>query len=529
MARASDSYTTQIGWALNQSGQTVHISEVVRGKACHCVCLSCGHALIAHKGRVYRAHFKHAAESNCAGESALHRAAKEVLLNAASTGAPFTAPASSGEISATDSIGVIQEQSWSLPSLDAVVTHAALEAQLSPALRADAVIAITGSQTALAIEIFVTHAKNEVSRALYADLRHDAIEIDLSELHWDADRDTLRAAVLHAAPRQWLYRDQVREAEHAAGDALRRLLRARESALVSFLDDVAAYLREEERLTSDAFPWPVLESDPGSAPDLWSPPVRRAPQLETVNKKWRREGSLWVGSGSAGPRTPVIIEIALRRTRAGLGSSGRPTLVVYADPDRHSGGLQQCLYAEWRNVEAWQQKLNRLAYEESQNPWEPDTDWLLPGLRCTASKFSLLSDREKMKLIARYWIKTKPPSRLTDDFHKWGVSYEVWTSTIWYLEIAPQFARGSGNPVYADDILARNDYALLFRFVEHELLHTEREADIEFWLEKQAERGVLVQDRFGGFNPGRPPGATFRPYWPERRTDSAPDVRESDP
>lgn len=73
-----------------ESNQVVHISEMVekdRGKACECICLCCGHPLVAKLGRGKKtAHFAHLAEegrTTCsadeANESGLHKIAKEIV------------------------------------------------------------------------------------------------------------------------------------------------------------------------------------------------------------------------------------------------------------------------------------------------------------------------------------------------------------------------------------------------------------------------------------------------------------------
>ena len=73
-----------------ESNQVVRISEMVekdRGKACECICLCCGHPLVAKLGRGKKtAHFAHLAEegrTTCsadeANESGLHKIAKEIV------------------------------------------------------------------------------------------------------------------------------------------------------------------------------------------------------------------------------------------------------------------------------------------------------------------------------------------------------------------------------------------------------------------------------------------------------------------
>src|SRR5689334_2245057 len=48
-----------IGYARNQSGELVHISEVPRGKACKCMCVSCDAPLVARQGDIRAHHFAH--------------------------------------------------------------------------------------------------------------------------------------------------------------------------------------------------------------------------------------------------------------------------------------------------------------------------------------------------------------------------------------------------------------------------------------------------------------------------------------
>ena len=68
------------GYALRED-RVVHISEVPRGLACECVCLSCGQPQVARKGLDRRHHFAHHIESGCLGsvETLLHRLAKQLL------------------------------------------------------------------------------------------------------------------------------------------------------------------------------------------------------------------------------------------------------------------------------------------------------------------------------------------------------------------------------------------------------------------------------------------------------------------
>lgn len=69
-----------LGWAI-KNNKFIHISEVVRGKDCECVCVACKEPLIARKGNKRAHHFAHFKNSDCenAPETALHLLAKEII------------------------------------------------------------------------------------------------------------------------------------------------------------------------------------------------------------------------------------------------------------------------------------------------------------------------------------------------------------------------------------------------------------------------------------------------------------------
>lgn len=68
--------------AQNASGEMVDIADIPSGLSCNCICACCGESLIARKGEVKQWHFAHKSGAECAGalETALHKAAKQVLL-----------------------------------------------------------------------------------------------------------------------------------------------------------------------------------------------------------------------------------------------------------------------------------------------------------------------------------------------------------------------------------------------------------------------------------------------------------------
>ena len=79
---SSNAYLT---WALNQEGDLVHVDEVPNGNDCGCICPHCKSKLCAKNGgdgEKMIHHFAHISGADCVGavESALHKMAKDILL-----------------------------------------------------------------------------------------------------------------------------------------------------------------------------------------------------------------------------------------------------------------------------------------------------------------------------------------------------------------------------------------------------------------------------------------------------------------
>lgn len=78
------SKTLHQAFALDAKDNPVSVDQVPRGLACNCTCRGCGTPLIAKQGEVRSWSFAHKANADCSGaaETALHKAAKQVLLEA---------------------------------------------------------------------------------------------------------------------------------------------------------------------------------------------------------------------------------------------------------------------------------------------------------------------------------------------------------------------------------------------------------------------------------------------------------------
>nr|WP_295468191.1 hypothetical protein [Mesorhizobium sp.] len=168
-----------------------HIDDVANGLRCRCVCPGCRRRMVAHQGELRR-HFQHAAEGvDCrsAGESALHRFAKDVLAEALRLRLPEL-KAYHGD----ESLPVVAEQEFAFDS-------AVLEQRTGDII--PDVVCRKGGRS-LHVEFKVTHAcgPEKIDKLRAMDI--GAIEIDLSRYR-DVPLEDLDQAILAEAPRAWLH------------------------------------------------------------------------------------------------------------------------------------------------------------------------------------------------------------------------------------------------------------------------------------------------------------------------------------
>lgn len=108
MAMSNKAYLT---WALNQEGDLVHVDKVPNGNDCGCVCPHCKSKLCAKNGgdsekKIH--HFAHLSGADCVGavESALHKMAKDILLETKCVFLPDRFDGRSGELHHFDRVEV---------------------------------------------------------------------------------------------------------------------------------------------------------------------------------------------------------------------------------------------------------------------------------------------------------------------------------------------------------------------------------------------------------------------------------------
>ena len=197
-----------------RDGRCVSITDVPSGLACNCICAACKRPLVAKKGTQRAHHFAHRAGVDCerAGETTLHLAAKQVLMEKCKVWLPEFRGPSNGWLPEVRRMTPM----WS--GIRSWITEPIYEAQSVAArtvdtevtfgeVRAD-VVFVTDAKPPLLVEIRVTNAVDRNKRRRIRATGHACVEIDLSAVPRDVTLHDLASMVIgggeNAAPRRWV-------------------------------------------------------------------------------------------------------------------------------------------------------------------------------------------------------------------------------------------------------------------------------------------------------------------------------------
>ncbi len=175
-----------------KEGRVFHISEVPKGLACGCFCPECNSALVAKKGNILCHHFSHynGDECNTAPETALHLLAKQIISEESCLVIP---PVTYGS------------QTLFAPKL--IRFGRIIKEQPINDIKPD--IVATYNNTPIFVEILVTHKVDENKINKIRQLNISSIEIDLSNISRELDKESLKNIVLNDEPRKWLYNKKI--------------------------------------------------------------------------------------------------------------------------------------------------------------------------------------------------------------------------------------------------------------------------------------------------------------------------------
>lgn len=213
----------------SKDGVLFHVSDVVSGLACGCVCPACNGKLQANKGKSgKRTHyFSHDPASNTeecksAFETSIHLMAKQILEN--NRFAIF--PKLELSMSMEDDDGEIHSEKITVTSkADRHFDHVDLEKRLED-IRPD-IIAYTSTQEPILIEIAVTHFSDTEKKEKIRKLGLLAIEIDLSKVSYSTTEIELTKLVVEEFEnKKWLSNPQAVQAKVKLEEKLRRKISA---------------------------------------------------------------------------------------------------------------------------------------------------------------------------------------------------------------------------------------------------------------------------------------------------------------
>ncbi|MEZ9370840.1 competence protein CoiA family protein [Shewanella sp. 10N.286.51.B2] len=189
-------------WARHSSGRMKHIGDVPNGLSCECYCVDCNETLVAKNGgrKDRLKHFAHRANSACEGESALHFAAKQMIVEFREEG--LFLPKIQHLVSYVDPLGCTYEYLIDR-QLNKLSAYSAKLEQRIGNIVTDALIEHGGER--LAVEIFYRHQKSEQDKTKFKISQLSGIEIDISMLEPNTAPSELKNFVLKEAPRSWMF------------------------------------------------------------------------------------------------------------------------------------------------------------------------------------------------------------------------------------------------------------------------------------------------------------------------------------
>ncbi len=209
LPRASRGDDIQLAFGELADGTIVHVTEVVSGLACDCVCPGCRARLVARKGALKEHHFGHYRSAQCkqALESALHKLAKQVLDERRE----LLLPEVRAEIGDQELVTHREE----VHRFDGAILEHHLDTIVPDVI-------VQKGDHRLLVEMFVTHRCGPEKIARIQELGVACLEIDLRKLPRGAAADEVARALLGQAPRYWLHNPKIAAASQRLQERIAR-------------------------------------------------------------------------------------------------------------------------------------------------------------------------------------------------------------------------------------------------------------------------------------------------------------------
>lgn len=490
----------KIAWGLGADGVMRHISEVKQGKACDCICpsIKCSSPLIANQGSKKAHYFSHKAHAGCSGESALHLAAKQILEESASENLHLILPEIRGVYSSKDIAGEVVEHTLVKVSSFQMM-KAKQEVKLNNDLIADVVSHSTKNE-ALAVEIFVTNKKDEVGERKYSNIDVDAIEIDLSVLPWNVDRNELKVFVLKEASRRWLSCRKKNQLEKKLKLKVDNEITEINQRYLANLFDIAKSLSKNANTPN--FQWPPLTVN-RVASNSERIIVCKEPKVTHFNDNWVPFNYGFKGTAVVEGKVNVDVVLFVESNLSRLMAHSGPTLLISFDEQASIECLQFNL--QWKNIDSWLEKLEKLADAELIKK-ESEIYNNVKTRSAFVQYFKSANETVKMQILCKK-LSLRRPEKSSKYVYCWSCSWDVWKTAVWAYKIYDN----KGYTIDANDIANDSWLKSLLGFpIEYDAYESRRKM-VSFWLKKLFDLGYLrrvegakyevISNRIQGFLP----------------------------
>lgn len=230
----------------------MHISQVVSGLPCQCVCPGCKASLVAKKGPDTAHHFAHHVSSDCRHqpETDLHAYAKRLI-------------AEQTELTLPSLVVVAENYEYNLVMHDIIPGKKVSIRKGYNELRHEDVVPDVQLESAdgrLFVEIAVTHFVDQEKRQKLRRIGVPTIEIDLSKLAPNAPLDVIDDVVLtEVSRRKWIYHPVEGAIRAKLNSALDQRVSEYQRSQYSGLSDYSAHNEDTMgmRLLEDAESYPI--------------------------------------------------------------------------------------------------------------------------------------------------------------------------------------------------------------------------------------------------------------------------------
>jgi hypothetical protein len=470
-----------------------HIADVPKGKSCQCICPGCDTLLIARKGQINKWHFSHSVAVECNGETALHKAAKQILVEEANLNNEIQLPANQKFIIAEkDCLGF----SHSITVGDNekeffLMLEGQDEVKICGDIQTDVLLTGEGDQT-LSVEIYVTHKKNEDDHHKYSKIRQNSIEIDLSMLSWDADYEAIKRAVLWYAPREWVYSEEIKNKMENSRNDLQVIISEQNNRYYKEFSDFVFSINSTEEFKKIEIPWPEITAITGYADQTfsYSPQInshieKQVVKIEKIDADWKKfqDTACFRCKAIVGNNTIVDLLMCLESVNLKINID-TPVLVCFVGYKSIDSAIN-VMDSKWLNIDKWEDKLHALAEEKLKikiNTIEQSHK----DTRQFASKFLGFSNDEKMSYLAKK-LDIPSPKDYGKESRYWNTREIIWKSLIRLY----RFQNSKRDKINIPQLARDKWFEALTGWPNDEESVKKRNIDLWYWFKELETEGLV--------------------------------------